>query len=148
MEKWPCPKVPVCVVCPRVGGCSWTLHRNYLLPISSKLEQNEKDASVAGVEHTNTSAPAPSVDSAPADAEPSRIATSYTTGNTCHGSPDQPAPLRCGTCTTQNQLPWRYQNFGLLADTSLPGIWDAWVSLCICLHFISCLYNILMGSMV
>ena len=35
VEKWPYPNVPVYVVCPKDGeGHSWTLHRNYLLPIS------------------------------------------------------------------------------------------------------------------
>ena len=149
VEKWPYPNVPVYVVCPREGeGHSWTLHRNYLLPISSNLEHNEKDAPVAGVEHTKTSTPAPSVDNEPADAEPSRMVTSSTAGNMSQDSPDQPAPLRCGTHTTWNWLPWRYWNFGLLADTSLPSIWDAWVGLCICLHFISCLYTVFWGSMV
>ena len=143
VEKWPYSNVPVYVVCPRDGeGHSQTLHKNYLLPISSNLEQNEKDAPMERVEHTNTSAPVSSVDSVPADTEPTGMAMSDTTGNTSQGSLDQPAPLRHGTHTTQNQLPWRYQNFGLLADTSLLGLWDAWVGLCICLHFISCLYII------
>ena len=32
--------LPVYVICPRDGeGCSQTLHRNYLLPISNNLEQ-------------------------------------------------------------------------------------------------------------
>ena len=58
VEKWPYSNVPVYVVHPRDGeGCSQTLHRNYLLPISSNLEQNEKDAPVAGVENTDTPAP-------------------------------------------------------------------------------------------
>ena len=149
LERWPYPNVPVYVVHPRDGeGCIWTLHGNYLLPISSNLEQNEKDTPVAGVEHTNTSTPVPTVDSEPADAEPSGTVMSSTAGNMSQGSPDQPAPLRCGTHTTQNWLPWRYWNFGLLADTSLPGIWDAWVGLCICLHFISCLYTVSGGSIV
>ena len=101
--KWPYPSGPVYVVCPRVGeGHSWTLHRNYLLPISSNLEQSEKDVPMAGVEHTNTSTPALPVDSAPADAEPSGMVTSSTAGNTSQGSPDQPASLRPGTCTTHN----------------------------------------------
>ena len=143
------PNVPVYVVHPRDGeGCSWTLHRNYLLPISPNLEQTKKDAPVAGVEHTSTSAPVPSVGSEPTDAEPSRIGTLDTTGNTSQSSPHQPAPLRHGTHTTQNQLPWRYWNFALLTDTSLPGILDACIALCICLHLISCLYTILMGSIV
>ena len=42
VEKWPYPNVPVYVVCPRDGeGCSQTLHRNYLLPISPNLEQSK-----------------------------------------------------------------------------------------------------------
>ena len=141
--------VPVYVVCPRDGeGCSWTLHRNYLLPISPNLKQNEKDTPMGGVKHTSTAAPESSVDSEPADAEPSGMATSDTAGNMSQGSQDQPDPLRCGTYTTQNQLPWRYQNFVLLADTSPPGIWNAWVGLCICLPFMSCLYPIFMASIV
>ena len=79
---------------------------------------------MGGVEHTSTSAPVPCVDSKPADSEPSGTATSGTTGNMSQGSLDQPAPLRCGIHATQNQLPWRYWNFTLLADTSPPGILD------------------------
>ena len=131
------------MVCPKDGeGHSWTLHRKYLLPISSNIEQNKKDAPMAGVEHTNTSAPVPHVDSKAADTEPSGMVTWSIAGNMPQGSLDQPSPLRCSTCTTQNWLPWRYQDFGLLADTSLSGIWDALVGLCICLHVISCLYTI------
>ena len=69
VEKQPYPNVPVYVVYPRDGeGHSQSLHRNYLLPINSNLEQTGKDAPMAGVEHTNTSTPVPSVDSEPADA--------------------------------------------------------------------------------
>ena len=103
---------------------------------------------MAGVEHMRTSAPKPSVDSEPADSEPSRMTTSDTMGDMSQDSQDHPDPLRCGTCTTWNQLPWRYHNFALLADTSTPGILDAWVGLCICLHLISCLYTIFVGSIV
>ena len=130
------------------GSYSQTLHRNYLLPISSNLEQNEKDAPMARVEHTSISTPVPSVDSEPVDAEPSGMVASSTAGNTSQGSLDERALLRYGTHTTQNWLLWRYQNFGLLADISQPSIWDAWVGLCICLHFISCLYTIVWVSMV
>ena len=50
VEKQPYPNVPVYVVCSRDGeGCSWTLHRNYLLPISPNLEQSKMDLPVAGV---------------------------------------------------------------------------------------------------
>ena len=149
VEKWPYSNVPVFVVCPRDGkGHSWTLYRNYLLPISSNIEQNKKDTPVAGVEHKNTSTPVPPVDSEPADTEPSGIVTLSTVGSMSQGSPDQPTSLRCSTQRTWNQLPWRYHNFGLLVDTSPPGIWDAWVGLCICLHVISCLFTVLWESTV
>ena len=49
--------------------------------------------------------------------------------NSTQDSPDQPAPVRCGIWTTRNQLPWRYQNFGLSTGTRPTGIWDAWVDL-------------------
>ena len=41
----------------------------------------------------------------------------------------------------RNQLPWRYQNFGLLTDAGPTGIWDAWVDLHVCLHILVRLYN-------
>ena len=87
--------------------------------------QDEKDASMIGVENDNTSTPVPPVDSVPADAGPSGMATLSTTGNPTQCSPDQPAALRCSVQNTQNQLPWRYWNLSLLADTSPSGIWDA-----------------------
>ena len=59
---------------------------------------------------------------------------------------DQPAPFRCGTRTTQNWLPWRYQNFSSQADTS--STWNVWISLCICLHAIFCLCIIFWKSTV
>ena len=109
VERWPYPNVPVYVLCSRDGeGCSQTLHRNYVLPISSNTEQNEKDVPMAGVQHTSTSAPVPSVDSEPADEEPSEMVMSDTAGNMSQGGPDQPALLRCSTCTTQNELPWKH----------------------------------------
>ena len=44
VEKWPYPDVPVYVICPRDGeGHSQTLHRNFLLPINSKIEQGKTD---------------------------------------------------------------------------------------------------------
>ena len=123
VEEWPYLDVPVYVVCTRDGeGHSQILHRNYLLHISSNLGQAEED--VAGVEHTNMSAPAPSVDTEPAGSEPSGMATSDTTSNTSQGSHEQPAPIRCGTCSTQNQLPWRYQNFALL---QMPACLASWM---------------------
>ena len=65
------------------------------------------------------------------------------TNNSMQDSLDQPAPVRCGTQTTRNQLPWRYRNFGLSTDTRPTGIWDAWVDLCVCLHILAWLYTTL-----
>ena len=103
MGKWPYPDIPVYVVHSMDGeGCSQTLHRNYLLPISSNIEQDEKDTPMAGVENTNTSTPATLVDTEPADAGPSGMVMSSAASNTPQGSLDQLAPLRCGTQTTWN----------------------------------------------
>ena len=103
VEKWPYPNVPVYVVCLRDGdGCSWTLHRNYLLPINSNIGQDEKDAPMVGVENNNTLTPVPPVDSVPADAGPSGMVTSSTAGNTPQGSLGQLAPLRCSVQKTWN----------------------------------------------
>ena len=149
MEKQTYPDVPVYVVCPRDGeGCSQTLHRNYLLPINSNIGQDEKDAPMAGVESTNPSTPVTPVDSEPADAGLSGMVMSSTAGSTPQGSPDQPAPLSVAHKKNQNQIPVEYWNFGLLADTSPSGIWDAFIGLCICLHVMSCLYTIFWGSTV
>ena len=123
VEKWPYPNIQVYVVCPRDGeGCSWTLHRNYLLPINSNMGQGEADESEERVENNTSSTPAPSADSISQD------------------SPDQPAPVRCSTRTTRNQLPWRYRNFGLSTGTRPTSIWDSWVDLCVCLLILVCLY--------
>ena len=91
VEKQPYPDLPVYVVHPRDGeGCSQTLHRNYLLPISSNMGQDETDGSEDRVENNTSLTPVPSV-----------------SGST-QSSPDQPAPVRCGIQTTRGQLPWRY----------------------------------------
>ena len=149
MERWSYPNVPVYMVCPKDGkGCSWTLHRNYLPTFSPNLEQARDGTPVARVQQMRTSAPVPSVDSEPTNSEPSGMAMSDMTSNTPQGSQDQPAPLRCGTCTTWNQCPWQYCNFILSVDISPLGILNAWAGLCICLHLISCLYTIFMGSIV
>ena len=94
VEKWPYPNVPVYVVCPRDGEwCSWTLHRNYLLPISPNLEQSEMDKLVAAVGNDTSPTPVPSVSDASVEAEPSGMATPSSIGSTPESSPDQPAPL-------------------------------------------------------
>ena len=79
VEKWPYPNIPVYVVCPRDGeGCSWTLHRNYLLPINSNMGQGKADESEERVKNNTSLTPVPSAD------------------NTSQDSPDQPAPVRHG----------------------------------------------------
>ena len=124
VEKWPYPNIPVYVVCPRDGeGHSQTLHRNYLLPINSNMGQGEADESKERVENNTSLTPAPSADSILQD------------------SPDRPAPVRCSTRTTRNQLPWKYKKFGLLTDTRPTSIWDAGVDLCVCLFILTCLYT-------
>ena len=46
VEKQHYPNIPVYVVCPRDGeGCSWTLHRNYLLPMNFNMGQDKADGS-------------------------------------------------------------------------------------------------------
>ena len=63
VEWQPYPNLPVYVVCPRDGeGCSRTLHRNYLLPISDNLEQVEDENSVVGVEPIDKPTPVPPAD--------------------------------------------------------------------------------------
>ena len=111
VEKQPYPNVPVYVVCLRDReGCSQTLHRNYLLPISPNLEQSEIDKPVAGVGNNTSPTPAPSVSDASVEAEPSGMVTLSSTGSTPENSPDQSAPLQHGTQTTRNQLPLRCQD--------------------------------------
>ena len=69
VEKQPYPNIPVCVVHPIDGeGCSQTLYRNYLLPISSNLEQAKWEDLVEGVGSIDEPTPAPQTDNAlPAD---------------------------------------------------------------------------------
>ena len=91
VEKWPYPNIPVYLVHPRDReGHSWTLNRNYLLPINSNMGQDEADGSEERVKNNTSLTPVPSTD------------------NSTQESPNQPAPVRCGTQTTRNQLSWRY----------------------------------------
>ena len=64
MEKLTVSQFPLYVVHPRDGrGCSQTLHRNHLLPISNNLEQVGDENSVAGVESIEKPIPVPPADS-------------------------------------------------------------------------------------
>ena len=89
-------------------GTAGPLHRNYLLPVSPNLQQSEMDEPVSGVGNDTSPTPVPPVSDAPVGAEPSGMVTSSSIGSTPGTSPDQPAPLRCSTQTTRNQLPLRY----------------------------------------
>ena len=76
MEKWPYSNVPVYVVHPRDReGCSQALHRNYLLPINSNLEQGEKDEPMVGVGNDTSPPPVSSVGNAPTESGPSGMVT-------------------------------------------------------------------------
>ena len=158
VEQWPYPNLPVYVVYPRNReGCSQTLYRNYLLPISNNLEQ-------AGDEPIDQLTPVPSAESGlPADRPTERLPesqpglhtkqadpvnlnlTGSTTSDTMTDNPqaghNQPAPLQQSAHTTMNQIPWRYQNFALQQNTTNPGAFDVWDSIHTCLHLMVGLYN-------
>ena len=68
------------------------------------------DYPVAGVWNDTSPTPVPPVSDVSVGAELSGMVTSSSAGSTPENSPDQLAPLRHGTQTTRNQLPWRYQN--------------------------------------
>ena len=89
VEKQPYPNVPVYVACPRDGeGCSQTLHRNYLLPISPNLEQSKMDKPVAGVGNDTSLTPLPPVSDAPVEAGLSGMVPLSSAGSTLENSPD------------------------------------------------------------
>ena len=124
--------LPAYVVCPMDGeGHSWTLHRNYLLPISNNLEQAEDEISVVGVEPIDKPSPVSTAGNrlpakgltesqpgGPSNSPPKQhklvnpeLTRSITPDLVYGGSQaglDQPSPLRQDACTTRNQLPWRY----------------------------------------
>ena len=134
---------------PWVGeGHSQTQHRNYLLPISSNIEQDKKDVPMAGVENTSTLTPVPPVDSVPTDAVPSGMVMSSTAGNSPHSSLDQPASLKHGTQTTLTDSHGGTRISVCWQIPVYPASGMHWFGLCICLHVISCLYTVFWGSTV
>ena len=140
--------MPVYVVCPwDREGCSQTLHRNYLLPINSNIEQGKMDKPVAGVGNNISPTPVPSLDNAPAGAGPLGMVTSSTAGSTSQGSSDQPAPLKCGTWTTRNhQEPTSME---VLEFWFVSGHWPHWHlgcmgwSMCLCIYHVLSVYHFL-----
>ena len=124
VEKQPYPDLPVYVVCPRDGkGTAEPCIETICYPLILIWSRDETDGSEDRVQNNTSLTLVPSVN-----------------GST-QSSPDQPAPVRCSIQTTRNQLPWRYQKFGLLADTGPTSIWDAQVDLHVCLHILIWLYN-------
>ena len=111
----------------------------YWMELHMCLKTPWKRQFLAGVEHTSTSAQAPSVDSEPAETRLPGTSMSDTQVIHLRVGLDQPVPLRCGTCTTPAATSMDALELCISGRYSLPGIWDAWGGLCICLHFISCL---------
>ena len=116
LEKWPYPNVPVYVVCPRDWeGCSQTLHRNYLLPISPNIQQSKMDKPVVGVGNDTSLTPVPPVDMM------HHLGTAL--------EPLEPASLEIS-------------RYSLLDDAGPTSIWYAWVGLHIGLFMVFCLHTI------
>ena len=157
VERQSYPNLPVYVACPiDREGCSQTLHRNYLFPISNNLEQAECENPVEGVgpideltsvsqagnvlpaNQPNESQPESLPNTAPEQCE---LVEPELTGST---SPDTmndglkaedttPVSLWKRSRKMRKQLPLRYQNFALWQNAP-PGTFDWWVGLCICLY--------------
>ena len=68
VEKQTYPNIQVYVVHPRDGeGCSQTLHRGYLLPINSSMEQDKADGTEERVKNNTSPTPVPSADNSKQD---------------------------------------------------------------------------------
>ena len=80
-------------------GTAQTLHRNYLLPISSNMGQDKTGEPEDGVENDTDLTPVPSVDSS------------------AQSSPEQPAPVRHGIWTTRGQLSLEVSKFWVANGT-------------------------------
>ena len=144
VEWWPYPNLSVDVVHPRDGeGCSQTLHRNYLLPISNNLQQVGDDENpVTEVEPIDRPTPVPPADSEllangltesqpeslPSslpkqhklvDLELTGLAASCIMSDESQAGQGQSAPLRYSAHTIRNQVPWKYWNFILQWNNTL-----------------------------
>ena len=107
-------------------GAARTLHRNYLLPINSNIEQTKMDKPVARVGNTTSPTPVPPVDSAPADAGSSGMIMQQVQ-QVAHPRVVQIDLLHLDAIPELPRTDFHggTWNFGLLADTGLTGIWDA-----------------------
>ena len=153
----------------RWEGHSHTLHRKYLLPISSNLEQGEYECSVGRKGHSRTPTLMPhesdvlSVDCTTEswlESVPNSLSEQWkafdqgSTGLTSTdptyerlwANNDIPLPLMQSSRMMRNQPPWKYQNFTVWHNDILPGAFIIWVGLCICLHIISWMHIILLGN--
>ena len=82
MEWQPYPNLLVCVH-PIDGGCSHTLHRNYLLAISNNLEQKEGENPMVG--------DGPSDEPTPVPHENDALLVNYPTESQLEGMPYSPS---------------------------------------------------------
>ena len=117
--------------------------RNYLLPISSNLEQT-------GDEPIDQLTLEPSADgglpanglterwlesppglltkqSDPFKLKPTELTTSDLMSNNSQAGQDQPAAFQQSAHIMRNQPPWRYWNFTLQKNTTNPGVFNVWM---------------------
>ena len=119
VEQQPYPNLPVYVVHPRDGeGHSWTLHRNYLLPISNNLDQagdelidqlapvSPADSGLLadGLTESQPERPPglPTKQSDLIDLKLTKLTTSGMMSNNSQAGQDQPAPLQWNAHTPRN----------------------------------------------
>ena len=158
VEQWPYLNLPVYVACPRDGeGCSWTLHRNYLLSLSNNLEQagDELINQLTLVTPADSGLPANGPTESQSESQPgfltkqsdlvnlklTKSTTSDMMSNNSQAGQDQPASLQQSPCTMRNCLLWRYQNFALQWNTTTFGTFNVWDGLHTCLYLMVGLYN-------
>ena len=149
-------------------GCSHTLHRNYLLPTSNILEQ-EECANFVGEDgtcdeatlkpHEDDVLPVKCLTESQPESMPNSLSKQHEqfkhgltstdpTDEGLHVDNDTPVPLRQTSSTMRNQFPLRYQNLALQQNNIFFGAFNIWVGLCICLHIMSCVYIIFFGKKV
>ena len=142
----------------------------FLLPISHNLEQTEYGNAVEG-DGSNEATPvqpkedvllgdcqakgqlegitnSPSKQHEPVGPEPTGLTSLDSTNEGLHAKDDVPAPLRQSSRKIRNQLPLRYWNFAAWQNDIFPYTFNMWVGLCICLHIVSYLYTVFLGSTV
>ena len=140
-----------------------------MFPISSNLEQGECESSVGGNGHSDTPTLMPHKNDAllinyltggqpesmlnlpseqhkPFNPGWTGLTSMDPTDEGNKDDNDTPVSPRQSSRITRNQPPWRYQNFTLWHNDILPGAFNIWVGLCICLHIISCMCIVIIGD--